>query len=40
MGRSGWWVLVGLVPLVGLVMIYWAVQPSDGDNAFGPAPTR
>lgn len=40
-GKSGWWQLIGLIPLIGwLVLIYWAVQPSEGDNAFGPAPTR
>ena len=34
-GRSGWWQLVGLVPLVGwLVMLYWCVQPSEGSNEY------
>ncbi len=29
-GRSGWWQLVGLAPLVGvLVVLYWYVQPSE-----------
>ena len=29
MGKSGWWVLIGLVPLIGLiVLIYFYVQPS------------
>ena len=38
-GKSGWWQLIGLIPLIGwLVLIYWAVQPSEGENAFGPAP--
>ncbi|MTI15843.1 DUF805 domain-containing protein [Rhodobacteraceae bacterium RKSG542] len=28
-GRSGWWVLIGLIPLLGaLVLIYFYVQPS------------
>lgn len=37
--RSGWWQLIGLIPLVGLiVMIYWLVQPTGPDNRFGPAP--
>jgi uncharacterized membrane protein YhaH (DUF805 family) len=40
-GKSGWWQLIALIPLIGwLVLIYWAVQPSEGDNAFGPVPTR
>ncbi len=38
-GKSGWWLLVGLIPIVGLfVLLYFYVQPSDeGQNAFGPA---
>ena len=38
-GRSGWWILIGLIPLIGMiVLIYWYVQPSqDGDNQFGQA---
>ena len=28
-GRSGWWVLIGIIPIVGwLVLIYWYCQPS------------
>lgn len=38
-GKSGWWQLLGLIPVIGwLVLIYWAVQPSEGDNSFGSAP--
>jgi len=39
-GRSGWWLLIGLVPLVGgLVLLWFAVKDSDpGDNAYGPNP--
>lgn len=37
-GRSGWWLLLALVPCGGLVLIgLWADQ-SKGDNAWGPAP--
>jgi uncharacterized membrane protein YhaH (DUF805 family) len=36
-GKSGWWILIGLVPLVGtLVLIYFFVQPSDDANEYGP----
>lgn len=29
-GRSGWWLLIGLVPIIGaLILIYFYVQPSD-----------
>src|SRR4051812_17078147 len=35
-GRTGWWLLIGLVPLLGiLLLLYWAVQPSDGANQYG-----
>ena len=40
-GRSGWWVLIGLIPLLGLlVLIYFYVQPSDpaGEKYDPPAP--
>lgn len=37
--RSGWWVLIGLIPIVGaIVLIIFAVQDSHGDNAYGPSP--
>lgn len=30
-GRSGWWLLLGFIPLVGaLVLIYFMVQPAQG----------
>ena len=36
-GRSGWWLLLMVIPLVGpLVLLYWYVQPSeDRPNQFG-----
>ena len=39
-GRSGWWIFIGLIPLVGwIVLIVFYVQDSDaGDNAYGPNP--
>ena len=34
-GRSGWWQLVGLIPLIGwVVMIFWCVKESSGPNAY------
>jgi len=37
-GRSGWWWLLGLVPLGNLVLLAWAgFSPSQpGENAYGP----
>src|SRR3954453_14808632 len=38
-GRSGWWILIALVPLIGLiVLLVFALQPSDGPNRFGDRP--
>lgn len=39
-GRSGWWMLLGLVPLVGaIVLIVWyASEGTRGDNAYGADP--
>jgi uncharacterized membrane protein YhaH (DUF805 family) len=38
--RSGWWLLIGLIPLIGLiVLIVFFVQDSTpGENRFGPNP--
>ena len=39
-GKSGWFYLIGLIPLVGLIiMIVWYVRDSDpGQNMYGPNP--
>jgi len=38
-GKSGWWVLLSIIPIVGLIVIYWFVQPSmQGSNEYGEAP--
>lgn len=35
-GKSGWWQLIGLIPVLGLiVMVYLLVQESQGDNEYG-----
>lgn len=38
--RSGWWILIGLVPIVGwILLIYWYAQPGTaGANPFGADP--
>lgn len=37
-GKSGWWQLL-IITLIGiLVLIYWWVQPSEGENQHGPTP--
>jgi uncharacterized membrane protein YhaH (DUF805 family) len=38
-GRSGWWLLIGLVPVVGfVVLLYFFVLDSENDNQYGPYP--
>jgi uncharacterized membrane protein YhaH (DUF805 family) len=38
-GKSGWFQLVWLVPLIGwILVIYWLVQPSVGPNEYGEGP--
>ena len=38
--KSGWWLLLLLVPLIGaIVIVVWTVMEGDsGDNRFGPDP--
>lgn len=38
--RSGWWLLIGLIPLIGwVILIIFYVQDSDaGENQYGPNP--
>ncbi|SOC17455.1 uncharacterized membrane protein YhaH [Rhodobacter sp. JA431] len=39
-GKSGWFILIGLIPLIGgLVLLFFYVQPSQqGPNQFGASP--
>jgi uncharacterized membrane protein YhaH (DUF805 family) len=41
-GKSGWWQLIGIVPLVGaIVLIVFFCQDSQpGTNKYGPSPTE
>ena len=38
--RSGWWALIGLLPIVGgIILLVFTVQDSDsGDNTYGASP--
>ena len=39
-GKSGWVLLLSLIPLVGLILIYWALQDSEqGVNQWGDCPS-
>ncbi|MBD3629590.1 DUF805 domain-containing protein [Cyclobacterium sp.] len=38
-GRSGLWILIGLIPIIGLiVLIVFMVEDSKPDNQYGPNP--
>ena len=39
-GRSGWWLLIGLVPLVGLIvlLVFFFQDSAPGDNQYGRNP--
>ena len=39
-GRSGWWLLLGLIPLVGIIIliVWWAQEGDAGTNEYGPNP--
>ena len=39
-GKSGWWVLIWLIPLIGwILLIWWLATPGDeGHNDHGPDP--
>lgn len=39
-GKSGWYMLIGLVPLVGpiLLIVFLATEGTKGDNIYGPDP--
>jgi uncharacterized membrane protein YhaH (DUF805 family) len=38
--HSGWWILIGLIPLVGfvLLLVWFASEGTHGPNRFGPDP--
>lgn len=37
-GRTGWWVLIGLVPLAGAIvlLVFLVADSQPGPNAYGP----
>ena len=38
--RSGWWILIGFVPLVGgiVLLVFMCLDSTPGANAYGPNP--
>ncbi|MFG2640246.1 DUF805 domain-containing protein [Streptomyces sp. NPDC048370] len=39
-GRSGWWILINLIPLVGgiILIVFLATEGNQTDNEYGPNP--
>jgi len=37
-GQSGWMAILWFIPCVFLIPLYFAIQPSQGPNQFGPPP--
>jgi len=39
-GRSGWWILIALVPVIGgiVLLIFMVLDSQPGDNEYGPSP--
>ena len=39
-GKSGWWILIALIPLVGeiLLIVFFATDSQPGENKYGPNP--
>ncbi len=39
-GRSGWWQLIWLVPIIGwiVLIVFFATNGQSGDNQYGPDP--
>ena len=40
--HSGWWVLIGLIPIVGFIvlLIFYLRESDPGENQYGPPPAR
>jgi uncharacterized membrane protein YhaH (DUF805 family) len=39
-GRSGWWILIGLVPVIGgiVLLVFMVLDSEPGANQYGPNP--
>ncbi len=39
-GRNGWWILIGLVPVIGTIvlLIFMLLDSDPGENRYGPNP--
>ena len=39
-GRSGWWLLLGLIPIIGAIalLVIYMLDSQEGENKYGPNP--
>lgn len=39
-GKSGWWIFIGLIPLVGgiILLVWWCKDSQPSENEYGPIP--
>ncbi|MCS0788877.1 DUF805 domain-containing protein [Cytobacillus firmus] len=39
-GKSGWWILISLIPLIGgiIILIFTLIDSERGSNKYGPSP--
>jgi uncharacterized membrane protein YhaH (DUF805 family) len=39
-GRTGWWLLIGLIPCIGwiILIVFWAQEGNPAPNSYGPDP--
>src|SRR3954447_9172658 len=39
-GRTGWWILIGLIPVIGgiVLLIFMVLDSEPGANQYGPSP--
>jgi uncharacterized membrane protein YhaH (DUF805 family) len=39
-GRSGWWLLIGLIPFIGAIVliVFFVIDSQPGTNQYGPNP--
>lgn len=39
-GRSGWWLLIGIIPIIGgiVLLIFFVQDSAPGENSYGPNP--
>lgn len=42
LGKTGWWLLIGIIPFIGpIVLLFWFVSPGgEGDNRYGADPLQ